>query len=154
MTWVDKAKSRWIPEPNTGCWLWDGSVQANGYGRINTGARTIGAHRAAWTAWFGPVPAGLDVCHRCDVRCCVNPDHLFVGSRAVNLADMRAKGRHANPPRLRGAANRSAKLTSAQVFEIKRALAAGQTCAALARAYGVSVSSISLIRRGEHWAHV
>lgn len=85
-------------EPNTGCWLWLGSISHNGYGWFNLGGTVIHAHRASWTVFRGDIPAGLMVLHRCDVRCCVNPDHLFVGTKRDNCADMAIKGRGSKSP--------------------------------------------------------
>jgi len=65
------------PEPNSGCWLWNGAIDRGGYGRVATGNwRSAGAHRTAYTALVGPVPASLHLDHLCRVRCCVNPAHL------------------------------------------------------------------------------
>jgi hypothetical protein len=77
------------PEPNSGCWLYTGSGTPAGYGYFQYGGRKnnpIGAHR------FSAMVLG--VLHRCDLRCCVNPDHLFLGNHKANMRDMVAKGRH------------------------------------------------------------
>jgi len=85
---------RSIRDPKTGCILWTGSRTTNGYGGLNFKGRHLQAHRASWTVDRGPIPDGLLVCHRCDVRTCINPDHLFLGTQKENMADKVAKQGH------------------------------------------------------------
>jgi hypothetical protein len=105
------------------CWNWTASVNHHGYGQINGGSSkikmTYKAHRLSWLIHFGAIPDGLIVMHRCDNRRCVNPEHLFVGTYADNTADMMAKGRQAKNNGLKGELNPCAKLTNAQVREIR-----------------------------------
>lgn len=91
-------QDRIVPEPNTGCHIWMGTVCRLGYGRIRRpgsprNSSPVLVHRIAWEREFGPIPDGLKVCHRCDNPSCVNPDHLFLGTQRDNLRDMFAKGR-------------------------------------------------------------
>ena len=88
--WQERA----IPEPNSGCLLWDGAVSRHGYGHVRRDGKDVVLHRLVWEETHGPIPCGLHVLHRCDVPACVNVDHLFLGTRFDNMQDIVAKGRH------------------------------------------------------------
>lgn len=75
------------------CWVWQGASKGNGYGNVRLGTKNITAHRYAYAIFVGDVPDDMDVCHTCDNRFCVNPDHLFLGSRKDNMMDCKEKGR-------------------------------------------------------------
>lgn len=77
------------------CWLWQGPISSNGYGRCAMGKRRawMAAHRVSWTIHYGDIPQGLFVCHHCDVPLCVNPAHLFLGTQTDNMRDAACKGR-------------------------------------------------------------
>lgn len=90
-----------IPEALSGCWLWDGAVSKCGYGRFGVGGhngKLRPAHRVSWEIHNGTIPEGLEVAHRCDVRICVNPAHLWLATHAENMADMIAKCRYRPGP--------------------------------------------------------
>lgn len=137
----------WTVTPS-GCWEWEASRNTHGYGQISAGRQDAAgrnvpllAPRVSWELHRGAIPDGLLVCHRCDNPPCVNPDHLFLGTKADNNADMAAKCRTLN-----GERRPQSKLTDSQVVEIRSRFAAGGiTQAALAAEYGVSQSNISLI---------
>lgn len=135
------------PEPNSGCWLFDGGAD-NGYGycRIKFQGKQQYVHRFAYERHLGSIPAGLFVCHKCDVRCCVNPDHLFLGTHADNMADMDRKGRQS-----RGVKVHTAKLLPKQVLAIRRSTKSGR---ALGREYGVTQRTILDIFQQKSWKHL
>jgi len=144
--------SKFIPEPNTGCWLWTGGTDSNGYGKIMLNYKVLGAHRVSWEVHHGPIPPGLYVCHKCDVPGCVNPDHLFLGTHRENMRDKMAKGR-ANTPF--GSPHANAKLNENQVRIIKRLLSFGTVAQTdIAAAFGVNQRTVSNIKINKGWAHV
>jgi HNH endonuclease len=131
----------------TGCWIWTGLIRADGYGATRFEGREQGAHRVAWKLFRGKIAPGLAVCHACDVRACVNPAHLFLGTPAENARDMRAKGRDR-----RGEEHGSAKLTRAQVRRIKTMLKEDRMYVSeIAREFGVSETTIRAIRDRRTW---
>jgi len=142
----------------TGCWVWIASKNNKGYGVLGIGGIPTLAHRLAWELTYGPIQTGLCVCHRCDNPPCVNPSHLFLGTRADNMADSSRKGRsgaRTHPERIpRGSRSGLAKLVESDIVEIRRALESGETCKAIAARYGVAKTTIDWIKRGQTWRHV
>lgn len=135
-------------EPTSGCWLWGAKVARDGYGHFaKVWNRSMPAHRFSWEMHRGAIPAGAMVCHRCDVRACVNPDHLFLGDQAINMADMVSKKRSAA-----GEHNVKAKLTRDNVETIKMRLRCGDSQESIGRTFGVTQGTISRIHRGVGWA--
>lgn len=128
------------------CWEWRG-YRNGGYGRIRVAGRSVLAHRVSYETWVGPIPAGMQVRHRCDNPPCINPAHLEVGTHLDNMHDMHERGRRAD---LSGERHGRAKLTWPQVQEI-RALVGKVTQRELARRFGVSKGTIHYISKNEHW---
>lgn len=136
--------------PGAGCWVFTGSKDSKGYGRINIDGRPVSAHRLAWELTYGPIQEGQDVLHSCDNPPCVR--HLWLGTQADNVRDMIAKGR-ARYVTYHGEQHGRAKLTEAQVQEIRRLHGEGHvTQSALARRFGVTRTAIQHILTGRNWA--
>lgn len=127
-----------------GCWLWTGARYGTGYGAVRFGGKMRRAHRVSWEVHNSGVPGELLVCHKCDVRTCVNPAHLFLGTYKDNNRDMAAKGRHVG----------ARKLTDEQVRRIREMRASGMTFIEIAPHFGVTRQAIGLICRGQRLAKV
>lgn len=150
----EELKSRFMdkvsPEPNSGCWLWTGTMSSTGYGRLKVDGVMLPAHRISYSLFIGSIGEGKFICHTCDNRLCVNPDHLFCGTHDENMKDMVSKGRQSKENKY-GASNGRAKLTDADVIAIRRS---ELTQAALAEQYSVSRSQISMIKTRVRWSHL
>lgn len=144
---LERFERSYIPEPMSGCWLWTGS-QTKGYGSIHIkGERNPGrAHVVSYRLFKGEVPPGMMVRHKCDVRACVNPDHLLLGTSRDNMDDAIARGRHTH-----GVIHARAKLDDEKVRLIRKDCRTEEVVAA---DYGVSQSTISNIRTRKRWKHV
>lgn len=128
------------------CWLWTAGKISAGYGETWDGKRVLRAHRVSYELTFGPIPKGLCVLHRCDVRACVRPSHLFLGTRTDNNRDMVAKGRAGfitRPERVpRGETHGMARHSDTVVAEVRRRYAAGASTRSLATEYGAHITTI------------
>lgn len=134
-----------------GCWLWIGSIQSRGYGDVfnkSFGGHVL-AHRVAWMLYRGHIPDGQCVLHKCDVRRCVNPDHLFLGTISDNQADMVSKERQA-----KGERNGHARLSETDVVAIRRAHERGISQRLIADEHCISRPAVSDIVRRKRWRHV
>lgn len=141
-----------VADPDA-CWNWQAAKNQRGYGVAWCGDKTRLAHRVAWFLETGQWPSDC-LCHRCDNPACCNPRHLFEGSRADNLADMRTKGRAAPMPVKFGSANHTTPLSEGDVRAIRSACADGEPQAWVARRYGVSTAAIHNIWHRKTWRHL
>lgn len=144
---LDRLLAKASKDEKTGCLNWTASRQNNGYGQFHLNGAMRLAHRISFELHHGAVPEGMFVLHKCDNRICINPDHLFVGTQAENLADMVAKGRQAN-----GISNGHTRLRDQDVIAIRRSVGVSQ--ADLARSFGTTSTHIRRIRSGENWSHL
>jgi len=148
------------------CWLWKGSMNPGGYGQFSLGRQTYKAHRIAYFLKHGHDPGPLCVCHKCDVRNCVNPFHLFLGTPIENQRDSEAKGRfriggdhgcwQTHPEKMpRGERHGRAKVKEADIVEIRRLYATGSyTYAVLAEKFGISFGAVGRIVNRKRWQHI
>lgn len=160
---AQRFESKYLGEPNSGCWLWTAGYDSDGYGRfwVNEAKNNVQAQRVSWLIHRGKIPDGLCVCHKCDTRGCVNPDHLWLGTNEENTADRQAKGRQSRgekhsldrrgKPGPKGELNRAAKITA----EIAQSIRAdSRKHKEIAQTYGVSQPLVSMIKSGKIWRHI
>lgn len=137
--------SNYSRETNEGCWEWRMRCRAN-YGQLKWKGKDQNAHRLSWEAHKGEIPVGKSVCHKCDNPPCVNPEHLFLGTHAENMADKKNKGRVPKGP-----SHSSAKLSDKDIPLIR---ADTDSTRKIGAKYGVSSTVVSQIKRRVLWAHV
>lgn len=127
-------------DTNGGCWLWDAGISSAGYGSISVEGRTWQAHRAVMVCLGHEVGAEDFVLHKCDVRACVNPSHLRIGSHTDNMIDAAKRGRFTK-----------AKLTESDVHAIRLMASKGLARHKIAKEFGVSKSTIFAITLDKNW---
>lgn len=158
------------------CWLWNGSIRTNGYGHYSNKQ----AHRLSYEFFISSIPKGFLVCHKCDVKLCVNPDHLFVGTQFDNMRDASTKGRmtwkenhlrtvepernaygkrnghYTHPEKeLKGEDKTNAKLTNSKVLEIREEYKVLKTSTRkLAKKYNLGRTTIVHLLKRDTWKHI
>ena len=149
---VDMEKFTENIQKTESCWIWQGFTLGDGYGGLIVDGKKVYAHRLSFDLHKGTIPPGMYVLHKCDVRKCVNPDHLFLGSHADNMRDKAKKGRVV---KLFGERSGRAKLTESDVLQIRKAYAAGGvTQQELADQYGVTKALVGQVVRRVVWPHI
>jgi hypothetical protein len=151
---IDRFEDKVSPEPNSGCWIWTGALDVNGYARIAFNGRNSKASRVAYTLFKCEDPGALHVLHRCDMPAWVNPDHLFLGTHQENMDDRAKKGRHGDISGTKngnyGSRNWLSKLQADQVRQI-RVLKKTMTYRQVADRFCVSIGSVQKIIEGRNW---
>jgi len=138
----------------SGCWDWRAGTVKDGYGRFWFNGKHVGAHRFSYEIYTGAIPEGLHILHKCDNPKCVNPEHIVLGTHTDNMADRNAKNRQAKVVQ-KGADNGGAKLTEANVLEIRELYATGKYHQKhLADMFGVSRPQISHVVNNKNWRHL
>lgn len=135
----------------SGCWIWSGDTNDDGYGRIYLGdKKRVLAHRYSYEKFNGEIPSGLCVCHKCDVPSCINPDHLWLGTHAQNMSDRNKKGRARGGSNC-GEKSPASKLTEPLVIEIFQFKGSVNEAS---KKFGIAKSHVSRIRSGKSWFEV
>lgn len=174
-TVLERFKSKFKIVEN-GCWEWTACIGSGGYGTFNYKGKTQRSHRIAWELYCGEIPVNMDVLHRCDVRNCVNPNHLFIGTHTDNMQDASEKGRLSNRKnrlgkfhtqesknkisigrigKYGGESNPRAILSESDIVEIRQINSMyGLSKNKVALEYGISVYTINDIVKYRSWKHI
>lgn len=147
-TFLDRFESKFIPEPMSGCWLWDASQNRDGYGNFRFRDKILNAHRVAWYIYRGAIPRGVQVLHKCDIRSCVNPQHLYLGSQRDNVLDCENRKRARHP---KGDQHKNAKISEKQAIYI---FWDSRPQHEIARDYKISQPLVSSIKNQKAWTHI
>lgn len=150
----EREKRFWshVDKNENGCWIWRGAKFSNGYGRVRLSTtKTVSAHRLAYEFRHGSIPRDLCACHKCDVRDCVNPSHIFIGTFDDNNKDRSNKGRNA---RLFGEDSPRSKLTNESVIEIRKRRSNGDGLKVLANEFNTTPQNICMIANKKSWSHI
>lgn len=151
-TIIERLLRQSVPEPNSGCLLWLGGFNTiTGYGYIKINRKTRLVHRASYEAFKGLIPDALQIRHTCDVPCCINPDHLLVGTQKENMGDMISRGRKVVKP---GSAHWKSKVTESDIPVIRARREAGDKLQDIADDYGMGIEGIHNICSRRVWKHV
>lgn len=147
------------------CWIWTAYTLYNGYGRFRLNGKTQYSHRVSWEISKGPIPPKICVLHKCDTPACINPDHLFLGTHADNVADKIRKGRgndgdkngaRTKPASIpRGESRPFSKLSEENIKDIKKLYVRNQFgFKKISKIFDVSPSTIKSIIKQKKWTHV
>ena len=134
--------------PWSGCWIWMASCYSGRYGVLSVGMKNKRAHRVSWETFKGPIPEGMKVLHQCDIPCCINPSHLFIGTDADNMKDRDAKERQC-----KGADHPHSKLTpesAKRLLEFRRTHSLSET----GKMFGVTRQRVWQLERGIKCKHL
>lgn len=155
---VDKDGSVPAHCPELGqCWVWTANQSKNGYGMMTRGGHSgpmVYTHRVSWELHFGPIPDGLWVLHKCDNRPCVRPDHLWLGTRADNMADASRKGRLIGRRHVQGESHSQAVLTVELVHILRSRYDAGESTKDLSIAFQLVYNTVDACVKRVTWRHV
>lgn len=137
----------------TDCIEWTGAKSKFGYGNMRFRGKTWLAHRVWWVKFYGEIPHGMCVLHKCDNPSCIKPEHLFLGTQKENIADCHRKGRISRANRNVGETHGGSKITEQTAIRIKM-LRGVLPARVVAETLGLNTGWVGAIMRGEQWKHV
>lgn len=143
---IDRIESNYLPEPNSGCWLWTGYVANDGYGQIKINGERWKAHIMSFNIFRGGLSGGKMILHTCDIRCCINPDHLYEGDVRDNSRDMVNRGRS-----LAGEKHHRAKLQNHHIPLIRSAKG---KYSEIGKLFGISRTVVGKIKTRKAWSSI